>query len=142
MDAIVSTSAIHHLEPAEKQALFAQCYEALAPGGTFINGDEYRPADDGEYLALFKEWSAHMSAAIEDGRIPEEFRATLDYWHDRNIRRFGEPKASGDDCHETVAAQIGYLHDAGFAEVETVRAEKFWAVLVGRKLRTSNKTLR
>jgi len=37
---IVSTSAIHHMEPREKQALYWQCYEALAPGGMFINGDE------------------------------------------------------------------------------------------------------
>ena len=130
---IVSTSAIHHLVPEEKQALYRQCFEALAPGGMFINGDEYRPADDASYLALFKEWSTHMSAAIADGRIPDGFRATLDFWHDRNIRRFDEPKESGDDCHETLAAQIGYLEACGFAKVESVWATKLWAVLIGRK---------
>ena len=39
-DALVSMSAIHHLEPAEKQSLYARCYEALAPNGLFLNGDE------------------------------------------------------------------------------------------------------
>ena len=132
-NAIVSTSAIHHLEPAEKRALFHRCFEALAPGGVFINGDEFRPADDGELLALFKEWSVHMSRAIADGRIPASFRATLDQWHNRNIVRFGEPKRSGDDCLETIETQIDYLRDAGFAEVEAVWAHKLWAVVVARK---------
>ena len=136
-NAIVSTSAIHHLDPDEKRELFSKCYAALALGGTFINGDEYRPADDAEYLALFKEWSAHMSAAIADGRIPEDFHPTLDYWHDRNIRRFDEPKKSGDDCHETIAVQVGYLREAGFAKVETAWGEKLWAVVVARKFGVS-----
>ena len=110
---IVSTSAIHHLEPAEKRALYAKCYAALAPGGMFINGDEYRPESDAELRALLDEWSVHMSSAIAEGRIPESFRATLDFWKDRNINRFSEPKKSGDDCHETLATQVGYLKDGG-----------------------------
>ena len=113
--------------------MFHRCFEALAPGGVFINGDEFRPADDGELLALFKEWSVHMSRAIADGRIPASFRATLDQWHNRNIVRFGEPKRSGDDCLETIETQIDYLRDAGFAEVEAVWAHKLWAVVVARK---------
>jgi tRNA (cmo5U34)-methyltransferase len=131
-DVIVSTSAIHHLAPEEKQALYQRCFAALPPGGMFINGDEYRPADDADYLALFQEWSIHMSAAIADGRIPDGFRATLDFWHDRNIRRFDEPKQSGDDCHETAATQIEYLRDAGFADVKPTWSEKLWGVLAAR----------
>jgi cyclopropane fatty-acyl-phospholipid synthase-like methyltransferase len=130
VDAIVSTSAIHHLEPHEKRSLFKRCYEALAPGGVFINGDEYRPAGDAEFKALLHEWSAHMTAALSDGGIPDSFRATLDHWHDRNINRFNEPKQSGDDCQETVAVQIDYLRAAGFKTAEVVWAEKLWGVVV------------
>ena len=50
-NAIVSTSAIHHLEPAEKRELYAACCAALAPGEMFINGDEYRPESDAEFCA-------------------------------------------------------------------------------------------
>ena len=82
---------------------------------------------------LFQEWSAHMGAAIADGRIPEDFRATLDYWHDRNIRRFDEPKKSGDDCTETVAAQIAQLCEIGFAEVEPFWVTGLWAVVIANK---------
>lgn len=132
-NAIVSTSAIHHLEPREKRDLYARCFAALAPGGVFLNGDEYRPADDGEFLALIKEWSAHMTSALREGRIPESFQATLDHWHKRNIIEFGEPKKSGDDCQETIAAQVGYLREAGFTRVATVWAEKLWGVVAAHK---------
>jgi tRNA (cmo5U34)-methyltransferase len=132
-DVIVSTSAIHHLEPQEKQSLFARCFDALRPGGRFINGDEYRPADDVAYRALLEEWSAHMNEAISMGRIPESFRATFDQWYDRNIRRFGESKKSGDDCLETIETQAGYLRAAGFAGVEVAWADKLWAVVLATK---------
>ena len=132
-NAILSTSAIHHLEPREKRELYARCFAALAPGGVFLNGDEYRPADDGEFLALIKEWSAHMTGALTEGRIPESFQATLDHWHKRNIVEFGEPKKSGDDCQETIAVQVGYLREAGFARVATVWSEKLWGVVVAGK---------
>lgn len=133
VDAIVSTSAIHHLESAEKRALYRACFDALAPGGTFINGDEFRPAEDAAFLALLEEWSAHMRSAIADGGIPESFAQSFEQWHHRNIRRFGEPKKSGDDCLETLGVQVGYLCDIGFRDVAVTWAAKLWAVLVGRK---------
>src|SRR5436190_17964814 len=40
--AIVSMSAIHHLDPAEKQNFYRQCFDVLAPGGKLLNGDEVR----------------------------------------------------------------------------------------------------
>ncbi len=133
VDVIVSTSAIHHLEPAEKRALYRACFTALAPGGMFINGDEFRPADDAAFLALLEEWSTHMRAAIANGDIPESFANTFDQWHDRNIRRFGDPKKSGDDCLETLDAQMSYLRDIGFRDVECPWAAKLWGVIVARK---------
>ncbi|HVT29007.1 MAG TPA: class I SAM-dependent methyltransferase [Lacipirellulaceae bacterium] len=137
-DVIVSTSAIHHLVRTEKRSLFVKCFGELKPGGLLINGDEYRPADDAEYRELLQKWSAHMFAAVDAGRIPASFRQTLDFWQDRNIRRFGEPKQSGDDCHETIATQVGYLHDAGFDQVAVVWNQELWAIVVGRKVtRTS-----
>jgi cyclopropane fatty-acyl-phospholipid synthase-like methyltransferase len=132
---IASTSAIHHLEPQEKRALFARCFAALKPGGLFINGDEYRPANDGAFRALLEEWSAHMFSELEAGRIPESFRQTVENWHDRNIRRFGEPTKSGDDCLETIETQVGYLREVGFATVEVAWADKLWAVVVASRSR-------
>jgi SAM-dependent methyltransferase len=132
-NAIVSMSAIHHLDPAEKQLLFARCHDVLAPSGVLINGDEYRPENDDDYLAAMKWWCDQKEAAEQRGQIPPSFRPVFEAWSDRNIRRFGEAKSSGDDCHETIAVQTAYLRNAGFTSVETTWAEKLWAVVLARK---------
>jgi tRNA (cmo5U34)-methyltransferase len=134
-NAIVSMSAIHHLDAAEKQTLFTLCHDVLAPGGVFINGDEYRPESDADYFAALQWWTSQKDAAEQRGQIPESFRPMFEAWYDRNVRRFGEPKKSGDDCHETIAAQVNYLRDAGFTDVENTWAEKLWGVVVARRYR-------
>jgi hypothetical protein len=105
----------------------------LAPGGVFINGDEYRPESDADYLAAMQWWCDQKEVAERRGQIPESFRPMFEAWYDRNIRRFGEPKHSGDDCHETVTTQIAYLRHAGFTQVKTAWTEKLWAVVTARK---------
>lgn len=132
-DALVSMSAIHHLEPAEKQSLYSRCYEALQPGGLLANGDEFRPESDADYLAMLESWSVQKDVETSAGRIPESFRPIFDAWHDRNITHFGEPKHSGDDCHETVAAQEAYLRAAGFRDVHMAWQTKLWGILFGRR---------
>ena len=133
VDAVVSSSAIHHLEPAEKQQLFAKIFAALASGGVFINGDEHRPAGDAEYLALLERWGRHMESSHASGAIPESFGAVIDAWKKRNIAEFGSPRKSGDDCLETIETQIGYLRAAGFNPVDVTWSHDLWAVFVARK---------
>jgi len=132
-NALVSMSAIHHLEPAEKQSLYQTCFEVLAPGGLFLNGDELRPESDADYLAAMRWWSHHKELETAAGRIPDSFRPMSDAWHERNITRFGEPKHSGDDCHETAAVQLEYLRAAGFRDVRLTWNERLWGVLLGRR---------
>jgi tRNA (cmo5U34)-methyltransferase len=131
--ALVSMSAIHHLEPAEKQRLYQQCHEALAPGGVLMNGDEVRPADDAAYLAEVQAWAEHMRRGMAAGSIGEIFHPALHTWIDRNVTRFGEPKKSGDDCHETIETQLGYLRSVGFAAADCPWQKGMWAVLRGEK---------
>jgi tRNA (cmo5U34)-methyltransferase len=131
--AIVSMSAIHHLDPPEKQTLYQRCFSALAPGGVLLNGDEVRPADDSEYLAELRDWSAHMNGALEAGQIGAEMGPILDVWRTKNITNFGGPKTSGDDCHETITAQLEYYRAAGFGTVDCPWQKQLWAVLRGRK---------
>lgn len=132
--AFVSMSAIHHLDASEKRTLFARCRDVLSNDGIFINGDEYRPESDADYLSTLQWWADQKEIADERGQIPASFTPLFEAWYDRNIRRFGEPRQSGDDCLETTAAQIDCLGDAGFVQVETVWAEKLWGVIVARKL--------
>ena len=131
--AIVSMSAVHHLDPAEKQTFYHRCGDALAPGGSLLNGDEVRPENQAEYLASLQDWSAHMERGIQDNSVPREIHPALRGWIERNVTRFGEPKQSGDDCHETAAAQLGYLRDAEFSRVAVIWHKKLWTLLSAQK---------
>jgi cyclopropane fatty-acyl-phospholipid synthase-like methyltransferase len=132
-DAIVSTSAIHHLEPAEKRNLYQCCRQALVPGGVFINGDEIRDDDEAAYLAQLQTWAAHMQRLIADNEVSEPMAQALSAWQSRNIDHFQQPRRSGDDCHETIAAQLEYLQAAGFDSVQCPWRKDLWALLAGRK---------
>lgn len=127
--ALVSMSAIHHLEPAEKQRLYQQCCDVLAPGGVLLNGDEVRAEDETTYESHLTQWAGHMRQKMEAGAVPASFHAALVGWIERNVTRFGEPKKSGDDCHETVAAQLDYFRAAGFAQCDAPWHKDLWAVL-------------
>jgi tRNA (cmo5U34)-methyltransferase len=130
---IVSMSAIHHLDPAEKRALYARCFRALRPGGMLINGDEVRAAEDAQYLAQCQRWAAHMQRVMDEGLVPEPLCQALRGWIERNVDRFDQPRKSGDDCHETIAAQRGYLAECGFVDVGTTWQKDMWAVLHGTR---------
>jgi tRNA (cmo5U34)-methyltransferase len=132
-DAIVSSSAIHHLEPNEKRDLYARCAGALAPGGVLINGDEIRDPDDATYFAAVKKWAEHMRELAASGQVSEAMADALLKWRQRNVERFNEPRKSGDDCHETVAVQLDYFRAAGLKNVRTVWQQDMWAVMVGEK---------
>jgi SAM-dependent methyltransferase len=132
VNAFVSMSAIHHLEPAEKESLYRRCADRLAPGGVLLNGDEVRAADEGGYRASLEQWAEHMRRQMTAGTIPALFHSALHGWIERNVTRFGEPKRSGDDCHETIEAQLEYLRSGGFPTADCPWRHDLWAILRAR----------
>lgn len=134
VDLIVSMSAIHHLDPQEKQQLYRRCYRLLSPGGLFLNGDEVRPESDPDYLAECQKWGRWMQAAVAAGQIPPVMAEGLRKWQQRNIEQFGEPRKSGDDCHETLDRQLEYLRQAGFEQADSPWQAELWAILRGQRL--------
>jgi tRNA (cmo5U34)-methyltransferase len=128
-DVIVSMSAIHHLDPQEKQQLYQRCYEVLEPLGILLNGDEIRDSDDRQYLAALENWADHMRQIAAAGLVNDAMRPMLEKWEERNVTRFDQPRASGDDCHETIEAQLGYFCACGFRSVDVPWREQMWAVL-------------
>lgn len=131
--AIVSMSAIHHLDPAEKQALYAQAAHCLPPGGILLNGDEVRPERDEDYLAECRRWAEHMQRVMEERLIPDCLCEGLRAWITRNVDQFGGPRTSGDDCHETIDAQLGYCPAAGLNGGQAIWQRDLWAVLFAQK---------
>lgn len=132
-DAIVSTSAIHHLEPAEKRDLYARCAAALVPSGVLINGDEIRDPDEAVYRAAVEKWAVHMRELAASGQVSTAMADALLKWRERNVDRFDEPRKSGDDCHETVAVQLEYFRAAGLTNVRTTWQADMWVVMVGER---------
>jgi len=102
-DLVVSALSIHHLEDAAKRALFARIRDALRPGGLFVNAEQVlgpTPAAEAAYAAR---WRAEVQGL---GATPGEIAAA-------------EERMRFDRC-APLELQLGWLRDAGFAEVDCV----------------------
>ena len=131
--AIVSMSAIHHLDAAEKKDLYARCFAALRPGSVLMNADEVRPSEDDAYLAVCERRARHFREVIDTGKVAPPTAELLEKWVDRNVARIWEPRESGDDCHETIESQLATFADVGFV-ADCPWNRELWAILRGSKL--------
>ncbi len=108
-DAAVSSFAIHHLPAQRKRELFAELFELLAPGATFVDMDFVTV--DGPLLGSFDaQMVANLVAAEsqrDGGRSPQE------------IERHLLGHLDGDeDQPDSADDQLRWLTDAGFADAE------------------------
>ncbi len=131
--AIVSMSAIHHLDLEEKRQCYQLCFNALRPGGVLLNGDEVRPVSDADYREQVERWAAHMQELIDAQAVTPAMADALRGWRERNVEQFGQPRVSGDDCHETAATQLAYFESAGLRETGVAWQRELWTVLKGRR---------
>ncbi|WP_406078269.1 class I SAM-dependent methyltransferase [Micromonospora sp. NBC_00858] len=114
-DAVVSALAIHHLDDADKRALYRRASAALVPGGVFVNAEQVAgptPALDRRYDEV---WTARIT---ELGSPPEEIAAA------RERMRHDRPS--------TVAEQCQWLAEAGLVDVDCYFKEWRFAVFGGR----------
>lgn len=115
-DAIVSALSIHHLTDEDKAALFHRILAALKPGGVFVNADEVlgpTPALDHMY------WDQWEREIIARGIDPKEVVAAKDRMH--------------HDIPATLDAHLGWLREAGFADVDCYYKYFGYVVFGGRK---------
>jgi tRNA (cmo5U34)-methyltransferase len=116
-DLIVSCLSIHHLQHADKRALFARALSALKPGGAFINADEVSgatPATDAHNLEAWQEAARRLGASQED---LDASRARMEAF----------------DILATLPDQLDWLEDAGFRDVDCAYKNYMFAVYSGRK---------
>ncbi len=100
-DLIVSSFAIHHVTDERKASLYRECFERLAPGGTFLNLE-------------------HV-ASVSD-RLHAEFLAALD---------IDPADDDPSNILALVEDQLGWLRDAGFVEVDCHWRWRELALLAG-----------
>lgn len=98
-----------------------------------MNADEVRAGDGATYLAHCTNWAARMRQLIDSGQVTPGMAEALRKWEARNVTNWQAPRASGDDCHETIDAQLGYYSAAGFARVDCPWKKEMWAVMRGMK---------
>ncbi|MBC7351743.1 MAG: hypothetical protein H5U08_05235 [Thermogutta sp.] len=55
-------------------------------------------------------------------------------WITRNVVQFGSPRASGDDCHETIETQLAYCSAAGLTGARILWQRDLWAILFAQKV--------
>ena len=100
-DLVASALSIHHLEDADKEALFGRVRDALAPGGYFVNAEQVAGATPTTSRRYVDEWLKRVRAA---GVSDEDMRAMFERGkHDRLA---------------SVEAQLGWLRAAGFVDVD------------------------
>jgi tRNA (cmo5U34)-methyltransferase len=115
-DAVVSALAIHHLEDSEKRDLFKRIHHVLRPGGVFVNAEQVAGATD-EVSTL------NHSLWLERARAAGATEAELEAAHRRMEH----------DRPATVGAQLGWLSELGFQDVDCFYKNFFFAVFAGRR---------
>jgi tRNA (cmo5U34)-methyltransferase len=115
-DVVVSSLAIHHLPDAEKATLYQRIYDALNPGGLFINADQVLGRTAG-FDAFNRQ---HWVRTVQTSGLPEEA-----------IQRAFE-RIKLDDFG-TLEAQLQMLETAGFPEVDCVYKNLNFVVLAAVK---------
>jgi tRNA (cmo5U34)-methyltransferase len=113
---VVSALSIHHLTHGDKRELFGKVHGSLVGDGYFVNADQV------------------------EGETPEEEARYREWWLGR-VREAGVSEGDLDaalarmraDRNATLAAQLGWLEEAGFEEVACSYRDHRFAVYGGRK---------
>lgn len=137
-DAVVSMSAIHHLDTAGKRELYGRIFAVLRPGGWFYNVDETSTLYDDAYRNTLAYWVRHVDEIRQ--KVPPtlqeacgQFCEKFDGWKRRNLSGDQRAKVAGDDIHEDFLEQMRWLRQAGFAEVDLFLKFQLWSAFGGRK---------
>jgi len=115
-DLVVSALSIHHLTHGDKKELFGKVRRALAVGGYFVNADQIA-GDTAEEEMRFRDW---WLGRVREASVSERdlTAALLRMRADRNA---------------TLGAQLDWLREAGFGEVDCRYKDHRFAVYSGKK---------
>ena len=121
-DAVVSRLAIHHLPDDRKQALYAEAFDLLAPGGIFLNWEHVETAGlaDGLFDEFFRERMIEVEQEHEHPRTPEEV-----------VRSYDD--ATDDDILRDPESQCEWLREIGFEKVDVYFKLPGLAIFGGQK---------
>jgi tRNA (cmo5U34)-methyltransferase len=114
---VISSLSIHHLAHEDKQRLFRRVFEALAPGGVFLNIDQIRAPTESLATLYWDDWLARVRRA---GGTEEQIARSVE-----RRRTF--------DVDASLAEQLEWLAEAGFTEVDLLYKFGFLGLFRARK---------
>ena len=116
-DGAAASLSLHHVPALDsKRSLYRRIYEALEPGGVFVNADATMPAEPAASEATWRAWADHMvRQGIAEKRAFEHFRE----WED-------------EDTYFPLDEELAAVASAGF-DAECVWREVGMTVVVGRR---------
>ena len=128
LHAIVSSLAIHHLDAAEKQALYADLFGMLSPGGALLIADLILPASFAGAKVAARTWDeAVRQRALElDGN-----EDAYNYFRRSKWNYYEFPDAF--DKPSPLLDHLKWLEQAGFRDVDAYWLKAGHAIYGGRK---------
>ncbi len=116
-DLVCSALSIHHLSHEDKQQLCRRIYDALNPGGVFVNADQAA----GETPVLDREYMRYWDAFIRNGPLGTDEQAEI------------LTRRALLDRSAKLSVQLQWLNDCGFIGVDVVYRNRTFVVITGRK---------
>lgn len=111
-NAVLSSLAIHHLDAAGKQSLYADVYRMLLPGGIFLIADLVLPVGSAALEFAADAWDAavHQRAMELDGNLAAYDFFIREGW---NYFRYPDPM----DMPSPLSDHVRWLEAIGYTEV-------------------------
>jgi tRNA (cmo5U34)-methyltransferase len=114
--AIVSSLAIHHLHAPEKQQLFADLIQKLAPGGALLICDLVEPAGEWPRRHFGRAWANDVT--LQSVEIVGDDSAYRSFMNERWNYYENTPEENAGDYPSTVVEHLTWLQEAGFAGID------------------------
>jgi tRNA (cmo5U34)-methyltransferase len=116
-DVVCSALSIHHLTRENKEQLYGRIFDALNPGGVFVNADQVL----GESPLIQKHFIEYWDDFIRDGPLLPGEAA--------EIRK----RRDTLDRNERLGTQLDWLRDSGFSDVDVIYKNRMFVVFTGRR---------
>jgi ubiquinone/menaquinone biosynthesis C-methylase UbiE len=122
VDIVASALCLHNLERTYRDALHAEVFRSLKPGGQFVNADKYAAGEEQRFDALRVSLEKLFEVLVPLGKLELLREAVL-----HNVADQAPERVMWED--ETVKA----LRELGFATVEILYRDNVQAVLTAIK---------
>lgn len=117
LDLVISSISLHHLEDADKRDLFRRAHGWLGNDGIITYSDQFAGQTPELYAKHLAEWERQSRA----------LGATDEEWSDWMVHQ------QAADHHAPLPAQLDWLKEAGFEDVDCPWRHLLWTIVRGRR---------